>query len=121
MKRLEKEFLDKLEASQKIFERKTTMLDNNALTERIVLDKKKLLGLLKKDEIEAYFDEVDLMQNSIDDNMLKEVVLLQGRWTASENQRRLGVISPEDELLEKNKVRSGLIDISIRIKTVSKD
>ncbi len=112
IKRLEKEFLLKLETNQKIYEERIKQVEKTAQTEKKTVNKKDLLRLLKKDKIEKYFDEVDLIQELIEDNILKELIILQSRWTAAENQTRIGIISKKEELLEKNKIRNGLIEIT---------
>jgi len=126
MKKLEKEFITKLESNHKMYEEKIKDIEKKEIVEKseksktVKIDKKELLSFLKEDKVEKYFDEIDAIQDYLEEDVVTDLFVLQGSWTSAENQARIGVISKKDEYLEKNQIRKGLIEITSTLKAVEK-
>jgi tetratricopeptide (TPR) repeat protein len=72
-------------------------------------DIKKIKELIQKDEIEKALNSLDgLFQ---DNDSLKEILFQKGRFSNLLRSDRLGVVSPNEANLERNKIRKSIIDL----------
>lgn len=76
---------------------------------------KEVLDYISDDRLEEAIEMLATVSEDIDD-ILKELILLKSRLTEVSRNYRLGLIKDEEKNLEKNKIRSALIDVTLQLK-----
>jgi len=76
---------------------------------------KEVLDCISDDRLEEAIEMLATVSEDIDD-ILKELVLLKSRLTDVSRNYRQGLIKDEEKNLEKNKIRSALIDLTLQLK-----
>lgn len=79
------------------------------------LNLKEVLDFISDDRLEEAIEMLATISEDIDD-MLKELILLKSRLTDVSRNYRQGLIKEDEKNLEKNKIRSALIDLTLNLK-----
>lgn len=84
--------------------------------EKLIIDKKGLLNLLRNAKIDVFFDEIQKIEEQLTDFQSTEILHIESQWRAIENQRRLNILDHDTEYIYKNKLTKSLIEITKEIK-----
>ena len=76
---------------------------------------KEILDCISEDRLEEAIEMLATISEEIDD-ILKELILLKSRLTDVSRNYRQGLIKDDEKNLEKNRIRSALIDLTLQLK-----
>lgn len=110
LEKLKKELIQESEAKHKRLEERITELKQPKSSDR-VLNLKELNQYIADDNMDKFFEKFNDIQDVLEKQIIIDILYFQSQWRSIENQRILGMIDSSLEILTKNKIRRGLLEV----------
>jgi serine/threonine protein kinase len=76
----------------------------------VEMDGKSLLNLIKKNNIEDCFKQLNLIEKKFEKGQRKTLIILESQWTDIKQKERVGILNTEETYILNNKIKFNLLE-----------